>query len=159
MILWLGQTNTTAARRIRTALRRSAWMHVFEQMDFRKWLDTKQTEELYKTLNAIAPCPLPQNIKGPSNIFRQRKRLFEIGMECVPRAHTTLQGQHHRNIGEGTASPAGRATTRTKVNCRFVFPYGCRFWIGRFDLWSARDAGEIYSDLDRVLAVLGMDNH
>jgi hypothetical protein len=46
-ILGMAQTNTTAARaEFARALRRSAWMHVFEQMDFRKWLDTKQTGTL-----------------------------------------------------------------------------------------------------------------
>ena len=157
-ILGLAQTNTTAARaEFARALRRSAWMHVFEQMDFRKWLDTKQTEELLQDLERDSTVPFTtQNINGPlSNIFQQRKRLFEKSVWNVFLALTRhYKGNTTGDIGSGDGKAGWKSNDSYKVNCRLVFPYGCRFWIGRFDLWSARDAGEIYSDLDRVLAVL-----
>jgi len=157
-ILGMAQTNITAARaEFARTLRRKAWMHVFEQMEFRKWLDTKQTDDLLRDLERDSTVPFTtKNIKGTlKNIFLQRKRLFEQSVWNVFLALT----RHYKanttgDIGSGDGMSGWKSNDSYKVNVKLVFPYGCRFWIGRFDLWSTRDSGEIYSDLDRVLAVL-----
>ena len=160
-ILGMAQTNTTAARaEFARALRRSAWMHVFEQMDFQKWLDTKQTQELLQDLERDSTVPFTaKNIKGTlTNIFLQRKRLFEQSVWNVFVALTRhYKGNTTGDIGSGDGRSGWKTNDSYKVNCKLVFPYGVRFWNGRFDLWSTRDAGELYSDLDRVLAVLDGD--
>lgn len=79
-ILSLAQTTITGARaEFATTLRRGAWMHVFEQVEFSKWLDSKQTEELLRDVERNSTVAFTsQNIKGTlTNIFLQRKKLFE----------------------------------------------------------------------------------
>lgn len=158
IILKLAGNNTTAARaEFATALRRGAWMHVFEQVEFKKWLDTKQTEELLRDLERSSTVAFSsENIKGTlSNIFLQRNKLFEQSVWNVFVALTKhFKGNTTGDIGSGDGRSGWKSNDSFKVNDKLVFPYGCRFWIGRFDLWSSDRAGVVYMDLDRVLCVL-----
>ncbi|ULA64488.1 MAG: hypothetical protein LZF86_140013 [Nitrospira sp.] len=157
-IMKLAQTNVTAARaEFATKLRRGAWMHVFEQVEFTKWLDSKQTEELLWDLERGSTVPFTaKNIKGTlTNIFLQRTKLFEQSVWTVFVALTQhYKGNTTGDIGSGDGRTGWKTNDSYKVNRKLVFPYGCRFSYGHFDLWSYRDAGAVYSDLDRVLCVL-----
>ncbi|MDH4187917.1 MAG: DUF4942 domain-containing protein [Nitrospira sp.] len=158
-ILKLALGNVTAARaEFATQLRRGAWMHVFDQVEFTKWLDSKQTEELLRDLEAGATVAFTtQNIKGTlSNIFLQRKQLFEQSVWNVFVDLTKhFKGNTTGDIGSGDGQSGWKTNDSYKVNERLVFPYGCSFSYGSFSLWgSYRQAGTIYQDLDRVLCVL-----
>lgn len=157
-MLQLAQTNVTSARaEFATALRRGAWMHVFEQVEFTKWLDSKQTEELLRDLERNSTVAFTaENIKGTlTNIFLQRKQLFEQSVWNVFVALTKhFKGNTTGDIGSGDGQSGWKTNDSYKVNERLVFPYGCRYVYGSFDIWSSREAGAIYTDLDRVLCVL-----
>lgn len=157
-ILKMAMGNVTAARaEFATKLRRGAWMHVFDQMEFTKWLDSKQTEELLRDLETSSTVAFTsENIKGTlNNIFIQRKKLFEKSVWNVFIALTThFKGNTTGDVGSGDGRSGWKTNDAYMVNTKLVFPYGCRFSWGRFDLWSIRDAGAIYTDLDRVLCVL-----
>lgn len=157
-ILDLAMKNVTAARaEFATQLRRGAWMHVFEQVEFTKWLDTKQTEELLRDLETSSTVAFTtENIKGTlSNIFLSRKKLFEQSVWNVFVALTKhFKGNTTGDVGSGDGRSGWKTNDAYKVNTKLIFPYGCRFSWGRFDLWSTRDAGVLYTDLDRVLCML-----
>lgn len=157
-ILKLALTNVTAARaEFATQFRRGAWMHVFSQMEFSKWLDTKQTEELLRDLETSSTVAFTtENIKGTlNNIFLQRKKLFEQSVWNVFVALTKhFKGNTTGDVGSGDGRSGWKTNDAYKVNTKLIFPYGCRFSWGRFDLWSTRDAGVLYTDLDRALCML-----
>lgn len=157
-ILKLALGNITAARaEFATQLRRGAWMHVFAQVEFTKWLDTKQTEELLRDLEQSSTVAFTsENIKGTlNNIFLQRKKLFEQSVWNVFVALTKhFKGNTTGDVGSGDGRSGWKTNDAYKVNTKLIFPYGCRFSWGRFDLWSTRDAGVLYTDLDRVLCML-----
>lgn len=157
-IMKLAQTNVTAARaEFATKLRRGAWMHVFDQVEFSKWLDSKQTEDLLRDLERDSTVPFTaKNIKGTlTNIFLQRKQLFEQSVWNVFVALTKhFKGNTTGDVGSGDGRSGWKTNDSYKVNRKLIFPYGCRYSCGSFDLWSTRDAGAVYSDIDRVLCVL-----
>ena len=158
VILKMAQTNVTSARaEFAKALRRAAWTHVFEQCEFTKWLDSKQTDELMRDVERNSTIAFnAENIKGTlENVFLQRRKLFEQSVWNVFQALT----RHHKgnatgDIGSGDGRSGWKTNDSFKVNKKLVFPYGCRFWLGSFDLYSNREAGAVYTDLDRILAVL-----
>ncbi len=157
-IMELALSNLSAARaEYARALRRTAWMHVFDQMEFRKWLDTTQTEQLLSDLERGAHIPFTgPNIKGTlQNIFLKRQQLFAQSTWNVFTALTRhYKGNTSGNTGSGDGLPGWKSNDSYKVNKKLVFPMGCRFWLDRFDLWSTRESGTLYSDLDRILAIL-----
>lgn len=157
-ILKIALENVTAARaEFATQLRRGAWMHVFDQVEFTKWLDTKQTEELLRDLETSSTVAFTsENIKGTlNNIFLQRTKLFEQSVWNVFVALTKhFKGNTTGDVGSGDGRSGWKSNDAYKVNEKLIFPYGCRFSYGGFDLWSTRDAGVIYTDLDRALCVL-----
>lgn len=157
-ILKLALGNVTAARaEFATQLRRGAWMHVFEQMEFRKWLDTKQTEELLRDLETSSTVAFTcENIKGTlNNIFLSRKKLFEQSVWNVFVALTRhFKGNTTGDVGSGDGRSGWKTNDAYKVNERLVFPYGCNYSYGGFNLYHTRDAETIYADLDRVVSVL-----
>ena len=157
-ILKLALSNVTAARaEFATKLRRGAWMHVFDQMEFSNLLDTKQTEELLRDLQVGSTIEFTaENIKGTlSNIFLQRKKLFEQSVWNVFVNLTRhFKGNTTGDVGSGDGRSGWKTNDAYKVNERLVFPYGCRYNYNSFDIWGSRDAGVIYTDLDRVLCVL-----
>ena len=157
-ILELAQTNTTAARaEFAKSLRRSAWLHVFEQTEFRKWLDSTQTEELLRDLERHSTIPFNKvNIKGTlTNVFLQRTQLFEKSVWNVFLNLTShYKGNTTGDIGSGDGQRGWKTNDSYKVNTRLVFPYGCHFSYERFDIWSRHTSEILYNDLDRILAVL-----
>lgn len=161
-ILKLSTKSVTAARaEYARALRRGAWSHVFSLTDFRKWLDSKQTEQLERDVRQNSAIPFTaDNIKGTlANVFAQRRRLFEQSAWNVFEALTKhYNGNTTGSADGGTAGHRGWKTNDSyKVNERLVFPYGCTYskdMLG-FSMWHRwNDAGPVYTDLDRVLAVL-----
>ena len=157
-VLKMALVNVTAARaEFATQLRQGAWMHVFAQVEFRKWLDTKQTEELLRDLEMGSTVEFTSaNIKGTlANIFMQRNKLFEQSVWNVFVGITKhFKGNTSGDVGSGDGRAGWKTNDAYKVNERLVFPYGCRYTYGSFDIWSAREAGILYTDLDRVLCML-----
>lgn len=157
VILKMAQGNVTSARaEFAKALRRAAWTHVFEQCEFTKWLDSKQSEELMRDVERTTIAFTAENIKGTlENIFLQRQKLFEQSVWNVFQALARhFKGNATGDIGTGDGRSGWKTNDSFKVNTRLVFPYGCRYSYGSFDIYSNREAGAVYMDLDRILAVL-----
>lgn len=132
--------------------RRDAWMKVFELMEFRKWLDKKQTEEFIRDIERNGNIPFTvENIKGTlENVFQQRGKLFEMSVANVfDELVRYYNGNHCHTEGWKT-------NDSYKVNRKLIFPYGCTFdnkYTHNFSMnW--RGVIDVYSDLDRVLCVL-----
>ena len=134
------------------AHRRDAWLSVFHMMDFHKWLDRKQTDELIADVSRHGHFPFTaENIKGTlENVIAQRRKLFEQSAWNVFEALTKYY-KGNTNYHEGWKS-----NDAFKINKKIVFPYGVRYE-KKFGGFSANCYGrdfDIYNDLDRVLAVL-----
>jgi hypothetical protein len=141
--------------------RRRAWTSVFEQMEFNRWLDSKQQESFMRDVQRDSTIPFTaENIRATlDNVFLSRKKLFE---ESVTRVFDELCSHAVEN-GEGPEMPdtvktnwrrgEGWKTNDTyKVNKKLIFPSGIVFQYGHFSTYT--DRGTIYSDLDRILCVL-----
>lgn len=144
--------------------RRLAWTSVFQQMEFHRWLDSKQQERFLRDVERDSTIPFTaENIKATlENVFMSRKRLFDESVANVFDelcSHAVENGsgpvmperlKSHWNHGEGW-----KTNDNYKVNQRLVFPYGCRY---DKDFNSFRlqygDSDRIYTDLDRILCVL-----
>lgn len=129
--------------------RRDAWMKVFEMMEFRKWLDKKQTEEFIRDIERNANIPFTkENIKNTlQNVFLQRGMLFEKSVANVFDELT-------RYFKGNTSHTEGwKSNNNYKVNRKLVFPYGCSYSWGRFSLRYGPNV-DIYNDLDRIMCVL-----
>jgi hypothetical protein len=133
--------------------RRDAWLKVFEKMEFRKWLDKKQTDEFIRDIERNGNIPFTaDNIKGTlENVFVQRRKLFEMSVANVFDELTRYyKGNQFHNEGWKT-------NDSYKVNRRLVFPYGCQFdhkFCRSFNMRYNGSDIDIYNDLDRVLCVL-----
>lgn len=141
-----------------------AWTSVFTQMDFNRWLDSKQQEKFLRDIERDATIPFTaDNIKGTlENVFLSRKKLFD---ESVANVFDELTSHAVENCS-GPEMPASlksswrkgegwKTNDSYKVNERLIFPCGCR-WdkdFGHFRT-SWGDADRIYTDLDRILCVL-----
>ena len=139
------------------AHRKDAWLSVFQLMDFHKWLDKKQTDEMLSDVSKSGHFPFTaDNIKGTlENIVLQRRKLFEQSAWNVFEALTKYY-KGNTNYHEGWKS-----NDAFKVNKKLVFPYGVSYdrQCGRFSLWSGYSSAiNIYDDLDRVLSVLDGDS-
>ena len=139
------------------AHRKDAWLSVFRLMDFHKWLDKKQTDELISDVSRNGHFPFTaENIKGTlENIIEQRRKLFEQSAWNVFEALTKFY-KGNTNWTEGWKS-----NDPFTVNKKLVFPYGVHYerkWGTGFDMWYNSNAIDIYNDLDRVLAVLDGTN-
>lgn len=131
--------------------RKDAWLSVFAMMQFHRWLDKKQTDELIRDVSQNSHFPFTaENIKGTlENILLQRRKLFEQSAWNVFEA-LTKYFKGNTNHTEGWKSNDG-----FKVNRKLVFPYGVRYEkLFGFSLWYNSNAIDIYNDLDRVLAML-----
>lgn len=131
--------------------RKDAWLSVFNMMQFHKWLDKQQTEDLIRDVSQGGHFPFTvENIKGTlQNIVLQRRKLFEQSAWNVFQA-LTKYFDGNSNYHEGWKS-----NDQFKVNQKLVFPYGIRYEKDfGFNLWHNSNAIDIYNDLDRVLAVL-----
>jgi hypothetical protein len=146
------------------AHRKKAWTSVFEQMEFGRWLDSKQQEVFMRDVQRDATIPFTgDNIRNTlHNVFGSRKRLFD---ESVARVFDDLCGHAVEN-GEGPIMPhkiknyrgseGWKTNDNYKVNKKLIFPYGIK-WdsiFHRFSRYNDSSAGTIYMDLDRILCVL-----
>lgn len=135
--------------------RRLAWTSVFQQMEFHKWLDSKQQERFMRDIERDSSVPFTaDNIKSTlENVFLQRKKLFD---ESVARVFDELTSHHAGNTN--TASEGWKTNDSYKVNERLVFPRGCHYdptFGGRFDIQTHyTSAATLYDDIDRILCVL-----
>jgi uncharacterized Zn finger protein (UPF0148 family) len=146
--------------------RRRAWTSVFEQMEFGRWLDSKQQESFMRDVQRDSTIPFTaNNIRATlDNVFMSRKKLFE---ESVARVFDDLCG-HAVDNGSGPIDPhkahwnrhgrngaeGWKTNDNYKVNQKLIFPNGIGFSHGSFSTYSGASAGTIYSDLDRILCVL-----
>ena len=133
--------------------RKDAWLSVFELMDFHKWLDKKQTDEMIADVSRSGHFPFTaENIKGTlENVILQRKKLFEQSAWNVFEA-LTKHFKGNTNYHEGWKS-----NDPFKVNKKLVFPWGVHYdkKFGGFSRhYGYSSAIDIYNDLDRVLSVL-----
>ena len=132
--------------------RKDAWLSVFKMMQFHRWLDKKQTEDLIRDISQGAHFPFTvENIRGTlENVLSMRRKLFEQSAWNVFEA-LTKYFKGNTNHTEGWKSNDG-----FKVNQKLVFPYGVRYEKNfGFDLWfGSSSVIDIYNDLDRVLSVL-----
>ena len=133
------------------AHRRDAWMTVFNQLEFHKWLDKKQREEFLRDVQKNSTIPFTaDNIKGTlRNVIEQKDRLFQ---QSVANVFDDLTDFFYGNTGH---SEGWKTNDSYKVNLKLIFPYGCSFSYGSFSLWSGYSQRmDVYADLDRVVAVL-----
>lgn len=133
--------------------RRDAWMQVFSRMEFRKWLDKKQSDEMVRDIERNGNIPFTtENIKGTlENIFQSRHKLFEISVANV--FDELTKHYHHNRFG----NEGWKTNDSYKVNRKLIFPYGCTFESKYGNYFSLKYGGgdiDVYADLDRVLCVL-----
>jgi hypothetical protein len=152
LALGLGNVNNARAEFVKKH-RHDAWLQVFNKMDFRKWLDKKQTDEFIRDIERNGNIPFTKdNIKGTlENVFLQRGKLFE---KSVANVFDELTRYHKGNTNH---TEGWKTNDSYKVNQKIVFPWGCKFDDKYMHSFSRQDYGsqiDIYSDLDRVLCVL-----
>jgi hypothetical protein len=142
--------------------RRDAWTSIFHQMQFSKWLDSKQQEQMMRDVSRDLNIPFTvENIRGTlENVFLSRKKLFD---QSVANVFDDLCSHAIENCS-GPECPtkvyerqrSGWKTNDTyKVNERLVFPYAVECWkeTGTFHL-KFGTADRILTDLDRIVCVL-----
>lgn len=136
--------------------RRQAWTSVFEQMEFHRWLDSKQQESLLRDCQKDSVVPFTaDNIRATlENVMAQRGKLFD---QSVANVFDALTSHHAGNTN--VKSEGWKTNDGYKVNERMVFPYGVhyddKFGRGQFDAWrSYGQHAQAGTDLDRVLCVL-----
>lgn len=143
--------------------RRQAWTSVFEQMEFGRWLDSKQQDRFMRDVQRDSTIPFTAtNIKSTlENVFMSRKKLFD---ESVARVFDELCGFAVQN-GSGPVIPetlkrswrgseGWKTNDSYKVNKKLIFPYGVEYSSFGFHMPWGGDARTIYTDLDRILCVL-----
>lgn len=141
--------------------RRWAWTSVFEQMEFDRWLDSKQRERFMRDVQRDSTIPFTaENIKATlQNVFASRNRLFD---ESVANVFDELC-RHAVENGEGPARPASvrsegwKTNDNYKVNKRLIFPWGVELdFSGHLHAHSygSGSSAVVCSDLDRILCVL-----
>ena len=132
--------------------RQAAWKAVFEKMDFRRWLDKKQTEQFVRDIERNGNIPFTkENIKGTlENVFLQRSRLFE---QSVANVFDELTRYYKGNANH---TEGWKTNDSYKVNEKLIFPYGVSYdkTFDSFHLYSAWTKIDVYRDLDRVLCIL-----
>lgn len=142
--------------------RKLAWTSVFNQMEFDKWLDSKQQERFMKDVEKDSTIPFTaDNIKETlHNVFLSRNKLFDESVAnifddlcshavengCGPAMPDRIKENYRRNEGWKT-------NDSYKVNEKLIFPYGCRY---EYNSFACRygESDRLYTDLDRILCVL-----
>lgn len=144
--------------------RKLAWTSVFEQMEFSRWLDSKQQDRFMRDVERDSTIPFTAaNIRNTlENVFMSRKKLFD---ESVANVFDDLCGHAVENgcgpvmpnsvKNHWRASEGWKTNDNYKVNKKLIFPHGVqwRAYTG-FDMPWTGDARTIYTDLDRILCVL-----
>ncbi|MCL2659958.1 MAG: DUF4942 domain-containing protein [Acidobacteriaceae bacterium] len=144
--------------------RRLAWTSVFHQMEFNRWLDSKQQDRFLRDVQRDSTIPFTaKNIRATlENVAMSRKKLFDESVANVFDElcnHAVENGsgpvmphcvKNHWNRGDGW-----KTNDNYKVNRKLIFPYGIRYdsFLG-FGMPYHGNARTIYSDLDRILCVL-----
>ena len=116
--------------------RRLAWTSVFQQMEFNRWLDSKQQERFMRDVERESTIPFTaENIKSTlENVFLSRKKLFD---ESVANVFDELCSHAVEN-GGGPVMPASlksnwrrgegwKTNDNYKVNQKLIFPYGVSY--------------------------------
>jgi hypothetical protein len=161
LVLALENVQTCKAEFLRSH-RRRAWTSVFEQMEFGRWLDSKQQETFMRDVQRDSTIPFTaENIRGTlDNVFRSRTKLFD---ESVARVFDDLCSHAIEN-GAGPVIPESlkrhwsrgegwKTNDSWKVNQKLIFPRGVDYSYSGFTL-SYGQGRTIYTDLDRILCVL-----
>ena len=132
--------------------RNKSWHKVFSRMEFHKWLDQKQRNELIRDIDRNGNIPFTkENIKGTlQNIFEQRQRLFE---QSVANVFDELTRYYKDNANH---TEGWKTNDNYKINKKIIFPWGCRFDkdFRKFTTSYGSSMMDIYNDLDRVLCVM-----
>lgn len=145
--------------------RRNAWISVFQQMEFQKWLDSKQQERFLQDAQRDSTIPFTaDNIRATlENVFQGRKKLFdesvasvfdELCSHAVENASGPVMPERlktHRN------SEGWKTNDSYKVNQRLIFPWAVEMGHGgclRERGYGSGSAAVVCSDLDRILSVL-----
>jgi len=159
--LALGNVQIARAEFLRSH-RRRAWTSVFTQMEFERWLDSKQQDVFMRDVKRDSTIPFTaDNIRTTlDNVFMSRTKLFD---ESVARVFDELCGHAVENgsgpfmpervANRGRGSEGWKTNDNFKVNKKLIFPHGVTFGWSGFSC-SYGDARTIYSDLDRILCVL-----
>lgn len=132
--------------------RKLAWASVFTQMEFHKWLDSKQEEEIRRDIARDMHVPFTAaNIKATlQNVFENRNKLFLKSVANVFDELTSHDASNTNVKSEGWTTNSGY-----KVNQRLVFPRGVHFDFGGWSTYAHYTrAGVVYHDLDRILCKL-----
>ena len=148
----LSNVNSARAEYVK-AHRHEAWKNVFEKMEFRKWLDKKQTDQFIRDIERNANVPFTKdNIKGTlQNVFLQRNNLFE---QSVVNVFDELTCYYNGNTNH---TEGWKTNDSYKVNQKIIFPYGCAFedrYGGNFRMCWGGSVIDIYNDLDRIMCGL-----
>jgi hypothetical protein len=100
------------------------------------WLHKIQTDSFLRDVESNAHIPFTaDNIHGTlQNVYHQRRKLFEQSVANVFEALT----KYYK--GNSNHTEGWKSNELHKVNLKLVFPYGCRYWLGGFDLCG--DSGE-----------------
>lgn len=132
--------------------RRDSWMSVFNKMEFRKWLDRKQTDEFVRDIERNGNIPFTrENMKGTlENVFLQRGQLFE---KSVANVFDELTRYYNGNTNH---TEGWKTNDSYKVNKKIIFPWGCKFEreYGRYFSLGYGSQIDIYNDLARIMCVL-----
>jgi hypothetical protein len=145
--------------------RKLAWTSVFQQMEFHKWLDSKQQNRFMRDVERDSTIPFTAaNIKSTlENVFMSRRKLFE---ESVANVFDELCSHAVEN-GSGPIIPerlkshryseGWKTNDNYKVNQRLIFPYGVEMGYGgrlRERGYGSGSSAVACCDLDRILCVL-----
>jgi len=144
--------------------RKLAWTSVFQQMEFGRWLDSKQQARFLRDVERDSTIPFTaENIRMTlENVFLSRNKLFD---ESVANVFDELCSHSVEN-GSGPVMPSTIREHRSegwktndsyKVNQRLVFPWAVEVDYGgklRQKGYGSSDSARVCSDLDRILCVL-----
>jgi hypothetical protein len=166
LALALSNTQTCRAEFLRRH-RRLAWTSVFSQMEFNKWLDSKQQAKFMRDVQRDSTIPFTaDNIRATlENVFLSRKRLFDESVanvfdalcshaveNCSGPVMPGFLKNHHRR-GEGW-----KTNDSFKVNQRLIFPYAVEMGYSGGRLrqrgYGSDSSAIVCSDLDRIVCVL-----
>lgn len=146
----MGNVNDAKAELVKKH-RKDAWMSVFDQVEFRNWLDKKQVEAFVQDIQKNGNVPFTrENITGTlKNIILEKETLFQ---QSVVNVFDSLTSYYNGNTNH---NEGWKTNDSYKVNEKLIFPYGCSYSYGSFSLYrSYSSAVDIYNDLDRVICVL-----
>ena len=135
--------------------RKQAWTAVFHDMEFNKWLDSKQQESLLRDVQKDSAVPFTAaNIHSTlENVVAMRGKLFD---QSVANVFDALTSHHAGNTN--VQSEGWKTNDGYKVNERMVFPYGVSFdnkFTKHFETWRCHGQhAQATQDLDRILCVL-----